>query len=291
MAYRFKHSDLTVTDSLRRIARDQLNKALSAVDQPGDLHDGIHDARKKCKKLRGLIRLVRPAFPGFKTENAALRDAARRLAPLRERGAGIETIDRLLGQPPKGFDRDAAGEIREALLRRAGMVQMGSADEALDAFRADLCACRDRAAGWELEKTGFSALKGGLKKTYRRARNQMKAARKTHAPEDMHDWRKRVKYHWYHTRLLKPIRTGKMKHRARMASDLSDLLGDHHDLVDLRMLLRDGSLPREAGVALLESVEAEMRHLETTAFDLGQQLLADKPGKLVTRWRGWWKDW
>ncbi len=291
MGYRFKRSDRDIASALRRITREEIDKAMASVDRRDDLHDGIHDARKKCKKLRGLIRLVRPVFPGYAAENAALRDAARHLAALRKHGAALETLDRLCAARPDDVDRNAVETLRAALDKRAKTEAIDDLEARLSAFRTDLAACRARSADWTLDATGFAALVGGLHDTYAKARKDMRTARKTHAAEDLHSWRKQAKYHWYHARLLKPIKPAKIRHRIAQASALTDLLGEYHDLVDFRALLASGLLPQDACAAFLAPAAAEMTRLEGAAFDLGRALFSEKPHAQVGHWHRWWKDW
>jgi hypothetical protein len=59
MAYRFKHSDASVQDGLHRVALDQIDKAIDeCANGKLELHEKAHQLRKRCKKLRGLSRLV-----------------------------------------------------------------------------------------------------------------------------------------------------------------------------------------------------------------------------------------
>lgn len=291
MGYHLTKSDRDISAALRRIAQEQIDKALASADRRDDLHAGIHDARKKCKKLRGLIRLVRPAFSGYDAENAALRDAARHLAAVRKHGAGLETLDRLRAARPDDVDRDAAEAVRAALVRRAEAGAIDDLDARLAVFRNDLLACRARSAGWTLDSTGFAALAGGLQGTYERALKAMRTARKTRAPEDLHAWRKEAKYHLYHARLLKPIKATKIRPRIAQASALTNLLGDHQDLVDFRALLASGVLTERAGAALLAPAAAEMTRLESAAFDLGRDLFGEKSRAQLRQWHRWWSNW
>jgi hypothetical protein len=54
----------------------------------------VHQVRKLCKKLRGLIRLVRPEFDNFQKEDEFFRDAARELSYVRDAQSIIGLIDR-----------------------------------------------------------------------------------------------------------------------------------------------------------------------------------------------------
>jgi hypothetical protein len=70
IAYRIEKADHDVVDALRRIALEEVEGAVASAEGAGDLAGRIHDIRKRMKKLRGLIRLVRPVFPDYRVENA-----------------------------------------------------------------------------------------------------------------------------------------------------------------------------------------------------------------------------
>lgn len=293
MSYSFKSSDPSVEAGLRRIALDQLDRALASLDdRDGDLHERVHDARKRCKKLRGLIRLVRPVFPDYKAENIALRDAARRLSAFRDCTATLETFDRLADTLGPRLDTDATAPLRAALEeRRSHAAEDPSLTDTLSAFRRDLTEIRDRAPGWSLTEDGTDAFAGGLKLTLKRASNARELAEDTGTAEDMHQWRKRVKYHWYHARLLSHIWPEMMAPHVAAADRLSDILGDHHDLAEFRILLQDPSLPAAGRHALFKPTQAEMDRLHDLAHSLGAYLMAEKPKALAKRWGKWWQLW
>jgi len=96
MGYRFER-DATVQKDLRRIAIAQIDGAVASIDDHG-LASGVvvHEVRKSCKKLRGLLRIVRPGFDGYARENGAFRDMAAALSPLRDAAVLIETYDALM---------------------------------------------------------------------------------------------------------------------------------------------------------------------------------------------------
>ena len=51
----------SLPDGLRRIAREQIGKALDEIaDESLPSHAKVHCLRKRCKKMRGLLRLPQP---------------------------------------------------------------------------------------------------------------------------------------------------------------------------------------------------------------------------------------
>jgi len=298
MAYRFQFDDRSVEAGLRRIALDQIDRALAEIDDPAlEPHATVHQVRKRCKKLRGLVRLVRPAFGGYKAENAAARDAARALSGLRDTEALIEAYDALVARYGEEVDRRAFAPVRRRLtLRQQEAADGADVERALAAVRDDMAAARERAAGWRLDEVenGFDALAGGLAKTYRRARKAMAGAREAPTEETVHEWRKRAKYHWYHARLLAPMWPGPMRAHRDAAKRLSDMLGDHHDLAVLRRTVAGdrAAFGPAAAVTRFERLAARRQgELEAEGFALGARLLAEPPKALARRWGAYWNAW
>ncbi|SLN20744.1 CHAD domain protein [Roseivivax jejudonensis] len=293
MAYTLKSTEPDLAQGMRRVAIEQLDRALSALDSPGeDPHESVHEARKCCKKLRGLLRLFRGAFPGYADENAALRDAARHLSGLRDKTAMIECYDRLMERYGAALERSAFAPLRAGFTRdRKAAVEAGDLGDRMAAMADALRTVRGRAEGWTLTEEGFDAIEYGLIKSYARARDAMEAAADDRDAEAMHEWRKRVKYHWYHMRLLSDAQSEPLAAREAAADRLSDLLGDHHDLVELGPRLESAPLGDVPTRVFRGLVGEEKARLEDEIFVLGATLFSRKPKKLgkdvaraVTTW-------
>jgi len=96
----------------------------------------------------------------------------------------------------------------------------------------------------------------------------------------LHDWRRLVKYHFYHTRLLENIKAGSDNERIEKTKRLEETLGFHHDLVMLKERIRD--LPKkrrreQVYRSLLKQIKKRRRALEVKALSLASDLFADVP--------------
>lgn len=296
MSYRFKAGDKDAQAAIRRVALSQVDGALSKIGDTGlPAEQLVHEVRKHCKKLRALIRLVRPALAVYDHENAAFRDMARTLGSARDRDVLILTCDHVSAHYGARADRSAILGIRDRLIReREEAAGNGQLRERLNAFAQAMAEARERAAGWTLDADGFDAFAEGLADTLRRARKAMKAAKDDPAAENLHQWRKGVKYHWYHSRLLRGIWPGPMDAHIKAASEVADLLGAHHDLAVLRQTLENRpshfgdpkAVHDFAGLVAKREKAAEKK-----AFKLGGLLLAEKPKALGRRWEACWRLW
>lgn len=279
-------------DELRRIALVQIDRALGELDE-GDRHHAVHAVRKRGKKVRALLRLVRPAAPDlYERENAAFRDMMRRVSDDRDVAVAVETYDALVAR----FSEDGVAEelapVRAALAQRRAAVLGEELDARLAAIGRDLSAARERVGAWQLEGDGFDVLADGLAKTYGRARSGLRDADADASSAAFHEWRKRAKYHRYHLRLLQDAWPPVLRAHRRQAHELTDLLGEDHDLAVLRLDLR--ATPERFGeerlvAALCGLLDRRRAELQAAARGAGRRCFAEDPDRLVARLRIYWE--
>ena len=314
-------------DGLRRLAKALIDDAIAQVEDPdAESEDAVHEARKDMKKLRGLLRLVRPAAPDlYKAENRYFRDAAAHLAVVRDADAALETFDSVLerarmtmsveGAAPVGAEADASSllddtepielaSVRARLVDYRDEAHAGAGDvqQRLDEFRARMLEARKRIPEWRLRETDasendFRLLGPGLKKTYKRGRKAMGRAYDEPSVEAFHDWRKRTKYLRYQLRLLRPGWPKLLKAQDRAVKELQSLLGDDHDLAVLEGLLNRLRKDAPASGAEYEAervLRAEMRRqsdlLRQRARGLGEMVYAERPKGLKRRLGAYWRQ-
>ena len=110
--------------------------------------------------------------------------------------------------------------------------------------------------------------------------------------DGLHEWRKRVKYHRYHLRMLEPLWPEVWGARRAAVHELSDLLGDDHDLAVLR-----GELEARRGLAddavrtLAAVVDRRRGELQRAAMPLGARLFAQPTDAMVDQLEACWQAW
>lgn len=297
MAYQLK-ADEAITDGIKRVTLGEIDKAETMLRQDGEERDeGIHEARKSFKKIRAVLRLVRPSLgPDYAAENAWFRDVARDLSDLRDAQALLESFDKLQNAFPDQTNREAFADIRSVLERRRESIGKDGNDLArnVERVRANLENVRQRVDSWDFRRTGFAAIGPGLRNTYRRGRQVRVKAYDAPTDEAFHEWRKRVKYHWYHVRLLQDLWPDMLKPSRASLKELSDILGDDHDLVVMKQTIAqihsDGRDSAACG-AYVALVNQRQQHLRAAARSLGDRIYAEKPKCLHARFRLYWQTW
>ena len=296
MTYRLLR-DESVEEAVGRIAREQLREALRDFgDEQLDDAEIVHQVRKRCKKVRGLLRMVRQALGDtYARENAWYRDAARSISGLRDATALLEAFDALIDRYEDQVNVQSFAPLRQALAERRHELETAlDLSEKMAAFRSAIKQGKKRVKTWRLSQRGFKAVAGGIGVTYRRARRGMSRARGEPSVANLHEWRKRVKYHWYHMRLLRPVWPALYQVRRGAAKNLSDLLGDDHDLHMLAQTLvsepqRFGDAAAQAPVLAL--IDLRRRELQAAAGAIGTRLFADKTRNWVRQQKRYWKAW
>jgi len=288
MSYRIRPGG-SIKKNVRRIGEREPEKALAALADPGELgrEESVHDVRRRAKKVRGLIRLARPALGGdYRHVNVAVRDAARGLGATRDAAALLATFDVLVGTTRAGgLDDVRAGLARRADDRRDDDAQMDRAASLL----ADALGRLRRVS----PSDDVAPVLAGLEATYRRRRREFRRALREPDDAALHAWRKRAKYTWHHARLLQPLAPSVLRPMAKRFKDLSDGLGDDHDLALLRTALSEA--PDEFGgpaahetIVLIDGVRAD---LQDRCMRLGARLYAERPGAFATRIGRYWQSW
>jgi CHAD domain-containing protein len=285
--------DESVPAGIKRIIDGKVATGIEHIDSDMDRHETVHEVRKRCKEVRAALRLVRTVLPTYSEENAHYRDAARRISDIRDAQALIETFDEHVTETAAGADALDAGTLsgaREELVERRETVAANQdLDGRLASVREDLVAGRQRIDDLPVATDGFDAVAGGLRKSYKRARNRMREAYEDPDAERFHEWRKRVKYHRYHTRLLRTVWVGPMKARRAELKTLSDLIGDEHDLAVFLEAMHDEALfAPETRDTLDRVITGRRAELQRKGRLIGERVFAEEPDTLVARMRHYW---
>jgi CHAD domain-containing protein len=298
MSYRWKPRKSSRTN-LRRLARSQLLAAIDELEAPFvDRANAIHEARLHLKKVRALVRLAREAAPGTcKQENVALRDIARSLATQRDRQAMIDALDKLLRHAEHEWGESgkylaAFRELRSRFVESQQQESNGTDFERLvQRVVEHLRQAVARVDDWASAARKEEIVSAGFAESYRRGRRALLAVRADPTAENLHEWRKQIKYHRYQVRLFQDSWPAIFEAHYEELKRLSDLLGDDHDLVVLQQAFKGCHPPElDAGAVdeLAQLISRRRCELQAEAIPLGMLLFAEKPKRLTQRFMRYW---
>jgi CHAD domain-containing protein len=296
VSFRFKRDEI-VTEGVSRIARAQARKASNALAQTRNPRERLHEVRTSIKKLRALLRLVRPMVgrARFHREDARLRKMSKELSELRDATVLIESCKALAGLVEKPL-QPALPRVRRLLeSRRSELEGRMDGPQRRLATAAELRETERRVERWISARSPvrgrtFGALLPGLCRVYRRGRRAFEAAYDPGgAAAALHAWRRAVKYHGWHLRLLGDMLPAELHGRRDKIERLARLLGEDHDLTLLATWLRLDAVRLGDNVKLrllLRRIAHHQVSLRARARGLGQALYFARTSVFSRRLQG-----
>ena len=289
MAYRFKLDELN-KKGVRRIAREQIQRAVTELSRDSMTAADVHETRKVVKRLRSLLRMVRPAIPEkvFQRRTKRIGRIGDALAQARDRDILIETIGKLETR----FGPECIKTLQP--LRPLLTAREPGTPNSKNRINARRALKRANTESAKLENIafksrGFEVIAGGIKETYRGARRNFRRAYRRPSDATFHELRKTVQCHWRQMALISRAWPDYFEARITAARQLAAILGDDHDLAILEAEVRklSPSLSEDAG-AIEHLIHVRKDELRSAAYPYAERLFVEKPGDFVRRIRAYW---
>jgi CHAD domain-containing protein len=294
VAFRLKQ-DAPIAAEVRRIVLRQLELAISELHSVGDPQsdEAVHDARRRVKKIRAIIRLVRPVLAGGgRSVDRDLSRVSRLLAPVADGQGVVETLEELAHRYAKTLPKPTLEAARVGVIRNSARADHhAEARGVMKIAAGTLRHERKRIKHWRIDVRGFKAIGPGLEESYKRARRMMLHAWSKPRPSRFHSWRRCVKDHWFHVRLLEGRCGNHLLAHQRRIEALDGILGEYHNVILLRdVLVKDTALTRDEVARCLRVVARYQRVLRRHAEMLGVRVFIERPRRFVRRVHRLWRE-
>lgn len=279
---------------VKRIATALVRNNIADLSDAG-LYRGvaIHEARKRCKRLRGLLRLVRSSIKvDFRSLDRQVRNASSRLSLIRDCGVMAETVRQLRKSNDESISDEELSLVQSILSKRLAPAEVHQDEQKQIAlFLGDMRALLVRIPSWSFRAGLPKAARSDFAKTYRQSMELMTASSRVPSDANLHRWRKRVKYHEHQLQFLSKRWKGHATKRIARLVRLAELLGDDHDLAMIQTHLRKygkvDSDVQQAGIDRFRKVLANRRRkLQSKALKLGKELYSKRPAAIGKKLSG-----
>ena len=249
----------------------------------------IHLVRTTIKRLRALLRLIRPAVDPafFNRENRRLRTAAGLLSFARDSEVARGTLKEL--PVSDQADQDAVQSVLAGFEDRAEAPT--DLDHVVAEVRRYLEQTRRNLHQLRLRGPEREILESGLRAVYRQGRKRMRVAVEKGQDNAFHRWRIRAKNLYYELEFLELLWPKRFPRLVLRLTELQDQIGLDHDAAVLRAWLI--KTPEKFGGS--EKVERIVRHLDShtrklrkRTVPLGRKIWRQKPcqfaRQIVRQW-------
>jgi len=292
MTYRLKLQE-PIAQGVRRVGLEQIEIAEAKLASREDVAASVHDARRCLKRLRALLRLIRPALDEdlYQREAERISGTGRLLSGVRDLDVMRHMLSKLesrLGETPNGTTQ----RLHKLLVHGQGLGRRSGAEGRRQALQR-LGQTRKLFTGKVTAKIELGHLVEGLGRTYRKARKTFHEAYREPSDESFHTWRKQVQLHWRHMLLLSRGWPEALSARAGEAKALSQLLGEDHDHSILMAFAAEkaGSAVEAEDLAAVAALSRTCQdELRAAAKPRGERLFAEPAANLEQRVSLYWRS-
>lgn len=242
----------------------------------------IHEVRTTIKRLRALLRLIRPAIDSkiFNRENARLRMAAGLLSLARDTEVARETLKTL--PVSNQTDQEAVSSVLSSLESRGDVPN--DPDKIMAEVRRCLEQTRRNFHGLEPAGTDREILESGLGTVYREGRKRMKIAIKRRQDDGFHRWRIRAKNLYYELQFLESVWPEGLRRLLSHLSTSQEQIGADHDVAVLRTWLKQK--PQAFGDTkmvqrVVSCLDNRTQKVRQAAVPLGRRIWREKPRRFA----------
>ena len=284
-----------LSSEVKRIAIGITDRTISHIrTAEEDIDLAIHEVRKRFKELRALIRLIRDetGSRAYHHENSIFRDSAQKLSGARDNAVLLETVSSLLEHPRSASIANGLRGLQEKFRERYDReLENIIAGNVLAHIEDTLIAAQERLRSMPLRHRDFRTFRTGIGRVYRRGVHAMIQARTLPTDENLHEWRKRVKYLWYHIRILTPAWPPVLAGLGESLHRLADLLGDDHDMAVFATTLRTAPLHAPSYILpdVISLTGKLRRELQREIWPLGVRIYAESADQFVERLETYWR--
>ena len=276
----------TLRQGLLRSAESLTDSVTAHFEKSGDDEEALHRLRTTIKRIRALLRLIRPAVESafFDRENERLRTAARLLSGTRDSEVARETLKALPARHQS--TREAMNAVLPGLEKRVERAKAHKAN--VNEIKARLEQTIQGFRQLQLPGTDEEVINTGVRMVYKQGRRRMKSAIRTGDADAYHRWRIRAKHLYYELQFLEPIWPKRLHRMISRLSKLQDRLGLDHDLTVLRAELKktpEAFGGEEAVKHIVSCLDRQSHHLRRAAEPLGRKIWCQKPGRFTRRLR------
>jgi CHAD domain-containing protein len=269
--------------------------AIHYLQRDSNVHENIHQARLCFKRMRSFLRLGRTGLGEelYQKYNVFYRDQSRSLSQLRDITAISETLQGFIKTRRTKSAKSFLNHYKNSLVlqRRQHIEKIIESNIKADVIKA-LQVRSEEILKWEFTADAAEVFSSGVKRIYKRGKRLFVLTESIIDDHNMHEWRKQVKYLWYHLSVLTTVWPNIMKAWAKELQNLSQLLGSQHDLVLLEISVQSlDPEPSDKQIInnLKSSIKLRKQRLEKSSLLLGSKIYAETPSSIGERLKAYWK--
>lgn len=281
MSYKLEQ-DLSIKKNIVSVAEDEVNLSLESLENM-ELHEAVHDIRKRLKKIRALARLVRDEMgeDDYKKVNIFYRDLGKELSEIRDLTAHLETVEALRERYGDHLYANFFNSLLKEIEKKRDSLEEELKEKNFfsDYLEKQLRLASKKMVTWPVEENDIKIILPSIKRVYKRGYKAMLKAAENPSAAIYHEWRKRVKYLWYQLRLLEDLWPNLFDTWEKEVHELANFLGDDHDLMVLKQKIEENAfdIKEKQKELLLAIIRETSDNHRKNAHEIGRLIYTEEP--------------
>ncbi len=254
--------------------------------------DSIHEIRKTMKRVRALLKLFRTAIgeETYQYENFLFRDISRSISDLRINSVNIKTLNTIIkSNKLKENERHFRDLVHELQIKHQELIkEMVFKQKVQRSISILLKSNKQKINKIPEFACEFEMLASGLRRMHKRCLVNLHRAMSQPSAENVHNFRKPVKYLWNQMILLRPVWSSTIGQSIRHLDTLGERLGNEHDLAELERLIFTNYYDDYGAEPIVHYIRKERNHIRKIVWPLAMKVFAEKPGAFANRITAYW---
>ena len=283
-----------ISVAIHRILTEQYEFVIDTCKNYDDPHIAIHDIRKSFKRIRAVLKLIKPDIPfeTYKRENILVRDLSRRFSKARNLHVFAEEFETIVAAGILKLSEETTEKVRSHFKEKESTAVQLLID--LDIF--NLVAIRTEEAKNRVAKIDFSTLGPhtiykGVRDVFSWGQKQMMQTQQIPTDLNLHEMRKRIKALMYLVQLIKDVSPDFFTGYYEGLKSASLALGDDHNMAEMLSYIDtmdNQVIPWDEKQMLREYIKSQRQQIQVDVWPLIAKLYTGQADEFAERIKSYW---
>ncbi len=225
-----------VSDAAHRVLAEQYDLIINACNNNDDVHKSIHDIRKSYKRIRAVLRLVKPDIQRgtYNKENKLIRDLSRKFSTARNLHVFSEEFDDIITAGILKLPETDIYQIHNFFkVKKEEALKVLLDLDMFTVIRKKTEDAKNRIAKIDFKSLGPHTIYKGVSNVFAWGQKQMIYTQQFPTDDNLHEMRKRVNALMYLVRLIKEVSPDFFNGYYGGLKSASLALGEDHNMAEM----------------------------------------------------------
>jgi len=283
-----------ISDSIHRILSEQYQFIVDTCNKYDDPHTAIHDIRKSFKRIRAVLKLIKPDIPieVYRRENTLVRDLSRKFSKARNLHVFAEEFENIMAAGILKLPEETTEKVRSHFKEKEKEAVNLLVD--LEIFRIVAIKteeAKNRIAEIDFSSLGPHTIYKGVGDVFSWGQKQMTHTQQIPTDKNLHEMRKRIKALMYLVQLIKDVSPDFFTGFYEGLKSASLALGDDHNMAEMLSYIEtmdNEIIPWDDKQKLQQYIKSQRQQIQVDVWPLIAKLYTGQADEFARRIKSYW---